>query len=346
MKRLIAMLLAFSLLACPVLADAEDETGSNVEEGPCEHFRVWAEWNEEISTETLDGEQHRITAVCPDCGETVCRDEAHAFNFSEAEAYDAEQHRRMRTCPDCGYGSYLYEDHAWEYGEWQTENEGLYFRIATCSVCGMENPVLDFYEAEGEETETPPPEETPEPTPTPEPLETSELTPAPTPMPAPTPTLTPMPTPGETLLPTQIEQSPVPATYPMLVISVTVPDNIPLTVTGDGYVYAIDNLSIENHSDGAVKVSGIIVEAVGAWTLMPYTGSNAVGEAEVKSIGFSVNGACTTGWGRSENLYLPGDWSIAKNAALPLRYNASVSFADIPHEGEQVLSLTFILEWA
>ena len=65
MKRLIALLLAFSLLSCPVFADAEEE--------PCEHFRVWADWNEILSTETLDGEQHRITAACPDCGEIVYR---------------------------------------------------------------------------------------------------------------------------------------------------------------------------------------------------------------------------------------------------------------------------------
>ena len=94
-----------------------------------------------------------------------------------------------------------------------------------------------------------------------------------------------------------------------------------------------------------MKVSGIIADAVGGWTLAPYTGTYATGNTEQKSIGFCVNGASTAGYGISESLYLPGDWTIAKGAALPLCYDATVSFADIPHEGEQALTLTFILDW-
>ena len=115
MKRLVIMLLAFSLLCCPVFADAEEE--------PCEHFRAWAEWNVEISVETLDGEAHRVTAVCPDCGAPVSYDEAHDYFYaSDAEAYDAEQHRTLKTCATCGYAVYEYADHEWQFGEWQSDD--------------------------------------------------------------------------------------------------------------------------------------------------------------------------------------------------------------------------------
>ena len=335
MKRLIALLLAFSLLSCPVFADAEDET-------ECEHFRVWSEWNDALSTETLDSEQHRITAACPDCGETVFVDEFHDYTMSDAEAYDGEQHRTMKTCAACGYGVYIYANHEWQYGNWQTEDNELYFRVGICAVCGMENPVLDFYEVEqSEDGETDSPEETSDPMP--------EETPEPeTEVPKETPQAFWTAMPSETAEPSAlISESVEPdAAYPVAVISVTVPDNLPLTATGGGDVYAIDNLSIVNHSDRAVRISAVTVEAAGGWTLSPYTGTAASGGAAQKSIGFYVNGAATAGIGKSESLYLPGDWTIAKGAALPLRYDATVSFADIPHEGEQVLTLTFILDWA
>ena len=352
MKRLIALLLAFSLIACPVFADAEEE--------PCEHFRVWADWNEILSTETLDGEQHRITAVCPDCGETVYLDEAHDFTLSDAEPYDSEQHRSMKSCADCGYGAYIYSDHVWEYGDWQSVNEGLYCRTAVCAECGAEKPTPEFYEAEDEDTELPEeaseqrepespeiiavPEETSEPELPELPSETAEPSDV-------KPAISESENSEETLPALWEEQpsetmEPDVASYPVAVISVTVPDNLPLTATGDGYVYAIDNLCIVNHSDGAVKIRGITVDAADGWTLAPYTGSISNGDAAVKSIGFYINGAVTMGYGNSEFLYLPGDWTIAKGASLPLSYTATVSFADIPQEGEQVLSLTFIMEWA
>ena len=309
MKRLMTLLLAFSLLSCPVFAEAKDEA-------ECEHFRAWAEWNEEISVETLDGEAHRVTAVCPDCGTPVSYDEAHEYFYaSDAEAYDTEQHRTLKTCATCGYAVYEYADHEWQFGEWQSDDGELYYRSAVCTVCGADNPALDFYEVEQtQKQDTDMPEETAAPLPPPQ--KRTET----------------------------VEQSPT--AFPVEIISVTVPDNLPLTATGDGEVYAIDNLSIVNCSSRAVKVKSLSVEAFGDWTLMPYAGSTATDGAAEKSIGLYVNGAFTTGFGTWETLYLPGSWAIAPGAALPLCYDATVSFADIPHEGEQVLTLYFVLDWA
>ena len=111
-------------------------------------------------------------------------------------------------------------------------------------------------------------------------------------------------------------------------------------------MYAIDNLNIVNHSDMAVKVTDIYVEAFGDWMLMPYTGGKATANAEAKSIGIRINGAATVGYGISEALHLTGDWSIDTGAALPLRYDATVCFSDVPFEGIQVLTLYFVLDWA
>ena len=374
MKRLFAMLLAASLFSLSVFAEEQPEI--------CEHFRVYAGWNEQTA-DSLGSEAHRIIVVCPDCGTSVSKDEPHDFSYAPAsEIYDGEQHRTLKTCGICGYAAYEYADH-----EWGDES---------CLVCGAENPALEHDAPEQSESgetdsqeatvlgETAPPAEQPEeiphselpvqpvPMPEPEPEEAppasavpepeatpekpdlpeptaAPATPAPPPATVEPETIVPavdVPEPEEPVLPVHLPMPSPVAAYPVSVISVTVPDNLPLTATGDGYVYAIDNLCISNRSDKAVQVKSIYVEAALSWKLMPYMGGKATGDAGEKAIGICINGAATASYGASETLHLYGDWTIEKGAALPLRYDATVSFADVPFEGTQVLTLYFVLDWA
>ena len=129
-------------------------------------------------------------------------------------------------------------------------------------------------------------------------------------------------------------------------ISVTVPSNLPITVTESGNVYTAKDLCIVNHSSRAVRVCGLEAVSVGNWTLAPFLGSRATLTEGIRTIGISVNDAITSGGGSWESLWLSGNWTIADGATLPLHYDATVSFSGVPYEGEQVLTLVFLLDWA
>ena len=127
--------------------------------------------------------------------------------------------------------------------------------------------------------------------------------------------------------------------------SVTVPANLSLTVSQDGTVHAAVNAAIVNNSTAAVKVTAVTVRAGSGWTLVPYSTNMANAKVDTKQIGFSINNAATKQIGSSEALTLDSGWNIAKNADLPLHYDAVVSAMSEP-VNEQVLTLIFVLDWA
>lgn len=127
--------------------------------------------------------------------------------------------------------------------------------------------------------------------------------------------------------------------------SVTVPANLSLTASQDGAVHAAVNAAIINNSTGAVKVTAVTVQAGSGWTLVPYNTDMANAKVDTKQIGFTINHAETKQTGSSEALTLGSGWNIAKNADLPLNYDAVVSAMSEP-VNEQVLTLIFVLDWA
>ena len=129
------------------------------------------------------------------------------------------------------------------------------------------------------------------------------------------------------------------------VFSVTVPASFALTVSEQGEVYAASNAEVVNHSTAAVQVTGVTVSAVNGWTLVPYGTDMASQKVDSRRIGFSLNGSKTAAEGSSEVLALTGDWTVPLDGTLPLEYDAVVSALSQPVE-EQVLSVTFVLEWA
>ena len=129
-------------------------------------------------------------------------------------------------------------------------------------------------------------------------------------------------------------------------ISVTVPEGMSLYITEQGAVYSADSAKIVNNTDAKVKVSSVTVEAAGDWTLAPYGLEMAIGEPSGKFIGFSLNGSVTTQYGLTESLSLTGDWTIRGGGSLPLRYDAVMSLPPDLTDGEQVLTLVFVLDWA
>ena len=119
-----------------------------------------------------------------------------------------------------------------------------------------------------------------------------------------------------------------------------------LAVSENGEVTSAGNIAIVNNSTGTVEVTGITVKTSGRWTIVPFSHNMAASKVDASLIGFSVNGAKTTKTGTSESLTLSGDWSISKGSSLPLTYDAVVSASSESIIDEQVLTLTFVVDWA
>ena len=128
--------------------------------------------------------------------------------------------------------------------------------------------------------------------------------------------------------------------------SVTVPVTMPLAVDQNGGVHAAENLTIQNDSTGAVKVTGVTVSANNGWTLVPYATNMAREKVDTRLIGLSLNGVETDTEGSSEILPLSGDWTVPENGNLPLSYDAVISALSQPVTDQAVLSVVFVMEWA
>ena len=128
--------------------------------------------------------------------------------------------------------------------------------------------------------------------------------------------------------------------------SVTLPAAMVMTVSEDGKIHTADNVVIVNNSTHAVEITSVTVTAAGDWTLVPYNYNMAAAKVDTKLIGFSLNGAATTQTGDTENLSLPTNWTIDRDATFPLSYDAVVSATSTTMQNEQVLTLVFVIDWA
>ena len=127
--------------------------------------------------------------------------------------------------------------------------------------------------------------------------------------------------------------------------SVTVPASLIITVSEDGTVYTASDAEIINNSTSAVQVTGITVSAEGVWNIVPYDTNMADAKVNARQIGFRLNNAATQSVGTNELLSLSGNWQIAKDASLPIVYDAVISATSSPIS-EQVLTIVFVLDWA
>ena len=126
--------------------------------------------------------------------------------------------------------------------------------------------------------------------------------------------------------------------------SVTVPASLPLVIDQDGSVH-VSPASIQNKSSGAVTVSGLTVEGVNGWSLVPYSTNMAHEKVDAQLAGFRINGAGTTKRSEAEALTLLGDWHIPQSGTLDLNYDAVISATSKPIIQQEILNLVFILSW-
>ena len=318
--------------------------------------------NERHSTTTTyqkySSTQHKVVSYCSVCDSDVgsASYASHSFRYGSWESYNGNQHRRLKTCSDCGYSDYEYANHSLSYGSWTSANATQHKRTVTCS-CGYSTTEyadhsLTVTRQSISDTQH---------------KVTSKCS-----------TCGYTTTANEAHTFTYGEWQSYSDTqhrrtkscdcgysgydygdhtdangdgtcdncgYLMSHFSVTVPANLSLTVSQDGTVHAAVNAAIVNNSTGAVKVTAVTVRAGNGWTLVPYSTNMANAKVDTKQIGFTINNAATKQTGSSEALTLGSGWNIAKNADLPLNYDAVVSAMSEP-VNEQVLTLIFILDWA
>ena len=124
--------------------------------------------------------------------------------------------------------------------------------------------------------------------------------------------------------------------------SVTVPATLSLVMDKDGNVYAATNAAIYNNSTAAVKVNEIGLTAQNGWIIVPYTTNMANKKVDSRLIGFKLRSDESDADGQ---MPLAGDWSIGRDESLALPYDAVVSAATAPIEGETVLQATFVIDW-
>ena len=130
--------------------------------------------------------------------------------------------------------------------------------------------------------------------------------------------------------------------YLMTWFSVTVPATLSLTMDKDGNVYAPTNSVITNNSSAAIKVTNITVEGKNGWSVVPYSTNMANEKVDSHKIGLKLRDSQS---GLGNTMPVTGSWDISRDGILPLDYTAVVSATTQPVTGQNILDVTFVIDW-
>ncbi len=321
---------------------------SNISEDYEDHSFSYGSWS------NYSGSQHRRSVYCSDCGYSDYEYAGHSLTYGEWTSYSSTQHKRTVSCSGCSYSITEYANHSLTYGNWASYDEDQHRRSASCS-CGYSGYVYEDHEhttiAGMEEQDDiqhlvlyrcscghildEPEDHTPEYTDWTVYSEEEHYREISCDC-----GYTSLEFGGHTDGDNDGECDV--CSYLTARFSVTVPAFMTIVVSENGEVYTADNIEIVNHSTGTVEITDIRVASSADWTLVPYDTNMADEKVDSRQIGFLLNGTD----GMMENLSLTGDWTVEKNTAFPLIYDAVVSATSESINGEQVLTVTFVVEWA
>ncbi len=301
---------------CGFYSAAHDQGGSGSGGGECAH-----------PSTTIEFHGCSWQEICQICGEVVSAGVSHDFSDGDWSYYSASQHRRTRTCARCGYTTLEYGEHLKTFS-YTPVNGTKHEKAAYCELCGSavgtaqrENHTFaygdwtDYSEAQHRRTKS-------------------------------------------CSLCGYLEYETADHADPdddgacddcgrQLVarFSVTVPSSLAIAVSRDGSVASATNTSIVNHSDGAVRVTGISVTGENGWSVVQFGRSMASEKVDSRQIGLKLNNASTSGL--SQNLSLvPSEWTIGEGGTLPLTCDAIVSATSSPLTNVRVMTVVFTLNWA
>ena len=131
--------------------------------------------------------------------------------------------------------------------------------------------------------------------------------------------------------------------YLMTRFSVTVPATLSLVMDKDGKVYTPTNAVIMNNSTAAVKVTDISLTAKNGWTVVPYSTNMANEKVDSYKIGLKLRDLESDA---GDIMPVTGNWTAPKDGNLPLPYSAVVSATSQPIAGQNVLDVTFVIDWS
>ena len=326
---------------------------------------------------SVDGTKHNVKRTCSVCGYTNTIQQNHSFAYSEWSLYDSSQlrldpsapdymkyHVRTKTCSDCGYIGYEYaaHNHVRDYEGYRDNGaSNSYFGhhyTVHCTVCGhgiqynqrhklnesdkVYTDISDTqhsvyqacaencgYENSYDENHTftticEPVSETRHKT-----TQTCIC--------------------GHTIITygdhhdDDSDCNCDDCGYLMTRFSVTVPATLFLVMDKDGKVYAPTNAVITNNSTAAVKVTGISLSPKNGWTVVSYSTNMANQKVDSHKIGLKLRDSESNVGGI---MPVTGNWTVPKDGDLPLPYSAVVSATSQPIAGQNVLDITFVIDWS
>lgn len=143
---------------------------------------------------------------------------------------------------------------------------------------------------------------------------------------------------------------PVKLTVSGATFSVTVPTELPISVSADGtYTYATD-AKIVNNSNGQVKVSNVAVSGVGDWEIVGYDAADMTKEkVGAHKIALQINAEKTTA--DDTITFDAANWAVmdgvndSDSDELPITYAAKVAPQAEEITGEAVVSVVFTVAW-
>ena len=314
---------------------------------------------------SVDGTKHTVKRTCSVCGYTDTIEQNHSLVYgdweyftTEYEGYDDDYHRRTVSCTKCSYSDYEYEAHNMvrDFEGWRPSDSSWHYYTDHCSVCNFgvghyskhyyptnQNVYTDISETQHHVMQTcrncayvNEYDEDHSFTTNCEPISETQH---------------------------KFTESCIcghanisygdhhdddsdcycdDCGYLMTRFSVTVPATLSLVMDKDGNVYTPTNAVITNNSTAAVKVTDITLTAKNGWTVVPYSTNMANEKVDSHKIGLKLRDSQSE---LGNTMPVTGDWTIAKDGSLPLTYTAVVSATSQPVTNQNVLDVTFVIDW-
>ena len=314
---------------------------------------------------SVDGTKHTVKRTCSVCGYTDTIEQNHSLVYgdweyftTEYEGYDDDYHRRTVSCTKCSYSDYEYEAHNMvrDFEGWRPSDSSWHYYTDHCSVCNFgvghyskhyyptnQNVYTDISETQHHVMQTcrncayvNEYDEDHSFTTNCEPISETQH---------------------------KFTESCIcghanisygehhdddsdcycdDCGYFMTRFSVTVPATLSLVMDKDGNVYTPTNAVITNNSTAAVKVTDITLTAKNGWTVVPYSTNMANEKVDSHKIGLKLRDSQSE---LGNTMPVTGDWTIAKDGSLPLTYTAVVSATSQPVTNQNVLDVTFVIDW-
>lgn len=271
--------------------------------------------------------QHSVTRTCvakaeiPSCGYSDTINEDHIWEYSSATSLDGTSHKTTRTCSKCGYSEEVTDNHSFVFGDWIDNSDTSHIRTVSCEGCGYEttesqthNFTVSYEPYSSTHHKV---------------IELCEC--------------------GhskmsyEEHIDNNHDNCCDKCGYYLSIFSVTVPTSMNITVDRNGKTYSASNAAITNNSTNSVEVVSISLSGKNGWSVVPYSTNMANEKVDAKKIGIKICNSLSTS---NQSMQMFGNWTINQGNSLALPYSAVVSATSSPITDQNVIDITFVIDWS